>query len=100
MILVRILLLVTLLAAAAVVFYGLVLDRTGQAIAFTVAGLFVLGVTLVVISVGFAIGAVGAGRAGHGFRAIFGGLVGGLFALAAAGSLAGAMIFALLTRTV
>ena len=39
---VRVLLLVALVGSAAVVFYGLFMDRTGQAIALTVAGLIVL----------------------------------------------------------
>ncbi len=93
---VRIILLVALLGSAAVVFYGLVMDRTGQAIALTVAGLVVLGVTAAVISVGLAISAISAGQDGRGIRAFAAALVGGCFALGAAGALAGAVIFALL----
>ena len=94
---VRIILIVALLGSAAVVFYGLVMDRTGQAIALPVAGLFVLGVTCAVISVGLAIGAISAGQDGRGLRAIAGAFVGGLFALAAAGALAAAMVFGYIT---
>jgi hypothetical protein len=92
----RIALLVVLIGSAAVVFYGLVLDRTGQAIAFTVAGLFVLGVTCAVIAIGLAIGAVSAGRDGRGVRAFASAIGGGLFALGASGALAGAVIFGVL----
>lgn len=94
---VRVILVLALLGSAAVVFYGLVMDRTGQAIALTVAGLLVLGVTCAVISVGLAIGAIGAGQDGRGLRAVTGAFVGGLFALAAAGALAAAMVFGYIT---
>ncbi len=94
---VRIILLVALLGSAAVVFYGLVMDRTGQAIALTVAGLVVLGVTAAVISVGLAIGAINAGQDGRGIRAFGAAFLGGLFALGAAGALAGAVIFGYIT---
>ena len=90
---VRVILLVALIGSAAVVFYGLFADRTGQAIALTVAGLIVLGVTAAVISVGLAIGAIGAGQDGRGIRALAGAFVGGLFALGAAASLAGAFVY-------
>lgn len=100
MLAVRLLLLAALIGSAAVVFYGLVMDRTGQTIAFTVAGLFVLGVTSAVVSVGFAMGAITAGRSGSGIRAFLSAIIGGLFALGASGSLAGAVIFGLLARTV
>jgi hypothetical protein len=86
-VIVRIILFVALLASAAVVIYGLVLDRSGQAIALTVAGLLVLGVTSAVISVGLATQAIGAGQEGRGIRAIAGAFVGGLFALGASASL-------------
>jgi hypothetical protein len=86
-VIVRIILFVALLASAAVVIYGLIFDRSGQAIALTVAGLLVLGVTSAVISVGLATQAVGAGQEGRGIRAVAGAFVGGLFALGASASL-------------
>lgn len=89
-----------LVASAAVVFYGLVMDRTGQAIAFTVAGLGVLGITLAIVAIWFASSGIQAGRDGYAIRAILGGLFGGLFALMSAGALAGAVVFGLLTRSV
>ncbi len=97
---VRLILLVALLGSAAVVFYGLVMDRTGQSIAFTVAGLMVLGVTSVVISIGLAIGAIGAGQDGRGIRALVGAFIGGCFALGAAASFAGAVIFGFLANPI
>jgi hypothetical protein len=96
---VRVALLVVWIGSAAVVFYGLVLDRTGQALAFTVAGLFVLGVTSAVLAMGCAVDAVNSGQAGRGLRAFAGGVVGGLFALAAAGALAGAVVFGVIATT-
>ncbi len=84
---VRVILLVALVASAMVVVYGLLFDRSGQAIPFTVAGLLVLGVTAAVISVGFAKGAFSAGNEGRSIRAIGGALLGGLFALGASASL-------------
>ncbi|MBX3031277.1 MAG: hypothetical protein KF809_14110 [Chloroflexi bacterium] len=89
---VRIMLLVALVASAAVVVYGLLFDRTGQAIPFTVAGLLVLGVTSGVVSVGLATMAIGAGQEGRAIRALGGTFIGGLFALGAAASLLGAVI--------
>jgi flagellar biosynthesis component FlhA len=86
-VIIRVILLVALAASAAVVLYGLLLDRTGQAIAFTVAGLLVLGVTTAVISVGLARAGLRAGNEGRAVRAFGGTFVGGLFALAASASL-------------
>ena len=97
---VRLLLVTAIVASAVVVFYGLILDHSPQANAFAVAGLFVLGVTLAVGAVLLAVGAVNAGRAGHAIRALLGAFVGGLFALASAGSLAGAVILGVLARPV
>ncbi len=53
MALVRIAVIVVLVASGLVVLYGLILDRSGQNIAFTVAGLAVLGLTLAFISAWF-----------------------------------------------
>ena len=89
---VRVILLVALVASAAVVIYGLLFDRSGQAIPFTVAGLLVLGVTAAVISVGLAKGAFSAGNDGRAIRAIGGALLGGLFALGASASLLVAVV--------
>ncbi len=89
---IRVILLLALIGSAAVVAYGLLFDRSGQAIAFTVAGLLVLGVTAAVVSVGLARSALGAGNDGRAIRAIGGAFLGGLFALGASASLLLAVI--------
>ena len=91
---VKLMLLLAIIAGAGVAAYGLFVDKSGQAIAFATAGLFVLGVALAVS--GFLLGtsAVSAGRDGRGGRAIVVAFVGGLFMLAAAAALAGAVVFA------
>ena len=95
---VRLAVILVLVVSGAVVFYGMVLDRTGQNIAFTVAGLAVLGGTLAFVAAWFLMRALTAARWGHGGRALAGGLMGGLFAIAASAALAAASVFALLTR--
>lgn len=97
---VRVILLVALVASAAVVVYGLLLDRSGQAIPFTVAGLLVLGVTAAVISVGMARGSLRAGNEGRAIRATVGALVGGMFALGASASLLLAVILGAIRMSV
>jgi hypothetical protein len=97
---VRIILLVALVASAVVVVYGLLLDRSGQSIPFTVAGLLVLGVTAAVISVGLARGALRAGNEGRGIRAIAGAFLGGLFALGASASLLVAVVLGAIRMSV
>lgn len=96
----RAVLALALVGSAAVVVYGLVIDRTGGAIAFTVAGLAVLGVTLVAFAAMLAAAAVRAGRLGRGARAVGAAFLGGLSALAASGSLSAAVILGLLARPV
>jgi hypothetical protein len=95
---VRIAVVVVLIASGLVVFYGLILDRSGQNIAFTVAGLAVFGLTLAFISAWFLSRALTDARWGRTGGAIAGGLAGGLFAIGASMSLAAASIFAVLTR--
>jgi hypothetical protein len=94
----RIALLIALLGSAAVAAYSLLVARGSQSIAITVAALAVLGVAMVLLSVTLAAGAVRAGRAGSGGRAILGGLLGGMFVLGASGALAAAVILALLSQ--
>jgi hypothetical protein len=94
----RLVLLVALACSAAVAAYSLLVARGSQSIAITVAALAVLGVTMVLLSLTLAAGAVRAGRDGSGARAILGGLFGGLFALGASGALAAAVIFAVLSQ--
>jgi hypothetical protein len=94
----RIAVVVVLVMSGLVVFYGLVLDRTGQNIAFTVAGLVVFGLAMAFIAAWFLGRALSDARWGRSGGAILGGLAGGLFAIGSAMSLAAASIFAILTR--
>ncbi|MGD8485252.1 MAG: hypothetical protein PVG27_04775 [Chloroflexota bacterium] len=93
MALVRIAVVVVMVVAALVVLYGLILDRSGQNIAFTVAGLAVLGLTLAFTSAWFLSRALTDARWGRTAGSLLGAAMGGLFALAAAGCLAAASIF-------
>lgn len=94
----RAFLVVALLGSAAVGIYGLFIDRTGRTIAFTVAGLAILGVTLAIVSLQLARASVSAGQRGRGGRAIGAALLGGLCAFAASGSLGTAVVLGLLAR--
>ena len=90
---VRVILLLALLGSAAVVFYGLCWTGPARPSPLTVAGLFVLGVTSAVISVGLAMGAISAGQDGRGLRAMPGRSWAACSLLGAAGALAGAVVF-------
>ena len=94
MALVRIAVVVVLVVSGLVVLYGLILDRSGLNIAFTVAGLAVLGLTLAFISAWFLSRALTDARWGRSGGALLGAVMGGLFAVAAAGCLAAASVFA------
>ena len=96
--LVRLSVVVVLIASGLVVLYGLILDRSGQNIAFTVAGLAVLGVTMAFVAAWFLMRALTDARWGRSGGAVVGGLAGGMFAIGAAMALAAASIFAILTR--
>ncbi len=91
--LVRIAVVVVLVVSGLVVLYGMLLDRSGQNIAFTVAGLAVLGLTLAFISAWFLTRALADARWGRTGGAILGAMMGGMTAIAAAGCLAAASIF-------
>ena len=94
----RIAVVIVLVASGLVVFYGLVLDRTGQNIAFTVAGLVVFGLAMAFVAAWFLGRALTDARWGRSGGALLGGLAGGLFAIGSAMALAAASIFAILTR--
>jgi hypothetical protein len=96
--LVRIAVIVVLVLSGLVVFYGLILDRSGQNIAFTVAGLVVFGITLAFVAAWFLKHALAAARWGRSGGALLGGLAGGILAIGAAMALAAASVFAILTR--
>ena len=89
-----------LVASGVVVLCGLVFDRTGQNIAFTVAGLAVFGVLSAFVAAWFLFASLRAARQGRALRAIVGAFVGGLFCVGSSMALAAAAIFALLTLTV
>jgi hypothetical protein len=93
-VLVRIAVVVVLIASGLVVLYGLILDRSGQNIAFTVAGLAVLGLTLAFVSAWFLSRALTDARWGRTAGSLLGAVMGGLVAIAAAGCLAAASVFA------
>ena len=93
MALVRIAVVVVLVASGLVVLYGMILDRSGQNLAFTVAGLAVLGLTLAFIAAWFLTRALTDARWGRAGGSLLGAAVGGLFAIAAAGCLAAASVF-------
>ena len=93
MALVRIAVVVVMVVSGLVVLYGLILDRTGQNIAFTVAGLAVLGLTFAFTSAWFLSRALKDARWGRTLGSLLGAAAGGLFALGAAGCLAAASIF-------
>jgi hypothetical protein len=95
---VRLAIILVLVASGAVVFYGLLLDRSGQNVAFTVAGLAVMGGTLAFVAAWFLGRALTAARDGRSGPAITGGALGGLRAIGSAGCLAAASVFAILTR--
>ena len=82
-----------MVASGLVVLYGLILDRTGQNIAFTVAGLAVLGLTLAFVSAWFLSRAMTDARWGRTAGSLLGAAMGGLFAIGAAGCLAAASVF-------
>jgi hypothetical protein len=92
--LVRIAVVVVMVVSALVVLYGLILDRSGQNIAFTVAGLAVLGLSLAFTAAWFLGRALTDARWGRTAGSLLGAVMGGLAAMAAAGCLAIASIFA------
>lgn len=91
---VRIMVLLAIIAGAAVAAYGLFIDKSTQQVAFATAGLFVMGIGLLIAGLLLGSSALGAGREGRGGKGLLLAFVGGLFLLAAAGALAGAVVFA------
>jgi hypothetical protein len=93
----RLAVIVLLVLSGVLAFYGLVLDRSGQNITFTVVGLLVFGLCLVFMAawlLGLALTDARRGRTGG---AILGGVAGGLCAVGAAMALAAASVFAIVT---
>lgn len=91
---VRIMLLLAMVAGAAVAAYGLFVDKSQQQVAFAAAGLFLLGAALTISGFLLGMSALSRGREGRGLRGLVLAFLGGLFLLAGAGALAGAVVFA------
>lgn len=83
------------LAGAAVVSYGVLVDRGAAQIPIIVSGLTVSGLSLVVLGFVGAAAALGNGRAGRVGRALVWALFGGVCLVGAAGCLGGAIVLAL-----
>lgn len=93
MTLIRIAVVVVLIASGLLAFYGLILDRSGQNIAFTVAGLSVFGLTMAFVAAWLFARALTDARWGRTGAALVGAFGGGILAVGAAMSLAGASFF-------
>lgn len=89
----RIAVVLILVASGFVAFYGMILDRSGQNIAFTIAGLTVFGLTMAFVSAWFLTRALTDARWGRSGGALIGALAGGICAIGAAVALAGASVF-------
>jgi hypothetical protein len=92
----RFLLVLLLIGSGGVALYGVFFDRTRLQIPLTVSGLAVFGVCLALLALMFARGAASLGRRGSGGKAFLAALLGGVCALGAAGSLAGAVVLGIL----
>jgi hypothetical protein len=93
----RIAVVILLVLSGLVVLYGLILDRSGLNITFTVVGLLVFGICMAFVSAWFLGRALADARRGRTSGTLGGALMGGLCAMAAAGSLAAASVFAIIT---
>jgi hypothetical protein len=89
----RIVVVVVLIVSGLTVLYGMVLDRSGQNLLFTMIGLAVMGLTLVFVSAWFLSRALADARWGRTGGALSGALMGGLLAVCAAGCLGAASVF-------
>jgi len=93
---VRLLLYLLVIGSGATAIYGMFIDRT---LPITVSGLAVLGLSLALLAFSAAHGAASLGRRGYGGRALLAALFGGLCAMGAAGSLAGAFVLGMLAAS-
>ena len=94
----RLVAIVALVVSGVVAAVSLLVLRGDQSIAITVASLAIFGLMATLVGVGLAASGVRAARAGSLGRSVLGGLFGGLFVLVAAGAVASAVIFLLLSR--
>jgi hypothetical protein len=92
----RLLLVLLALLAGGIALFGF-LDRTAMQLTIIIVGLGLLGVALLGLSLSLARASAQLGSQGSGGRALLAAFVGGLCILAAAGSLAGAIVLGLLT---
>ena len=92
----RLLLLIVIVLAGAVSIYGLLFERPPLQLPITVSGLTVLGLALGLLAFSSAGAAAGLGREGRLGRAMVIAVFGGLFAMAAAGALAMAIVLGIL----
>jgi hypothetical protein len=97
--LLRVMLLVLMVGAAAVVLYGLLADTSAAPLRLplVVSGLAVGGIAAGVFGFSLAASAVRLGEQGGTGRATLVAFLGGLFVLGAAGALAGAIVLGILT---
>ena len=95
----RVAIAIALVGSIALMAYGLFVDRSGSQIPILVSGLAVFGLTLLVLAIAGAATSVRAAREGRGGRSFARALLGGFCALGAAGSLAAAVVLALLWRS-
>jgi hypothetical protein len=93
----RLAVIVLLILSGVLAFYGMVLDRSGQNITFTVIGLLVFGLCLVFVAAWLLSRALADARNGRTAGALVGGVAGGLCAIGAAMALAAASVFAIVT---
>lgn len=92
----RLMVLLLVVGASAVLAYGLFVESGALKLPLIVSSLAVLGISLGLLGFSLAGSAVRAGQTGHGVRAIASAFIGGLCVLAASGSLAAAIVLGIL----
>jgi len=92
----RVMLFVLAAGAAGVVLYGLFVETSTLKLPLIVSGLAVTAICLGILGFAMAGSAARMGESGRGGRALLTAFVGGLFVLAAAGSLAAAIVLGIL----
>jgi hypothetical protein len=92
----RLLLMVVVVIAAGVAFYGMFMQQAPTQMPMSITGLGLLAVAAFLLAMSLARAAAQMGRNGQGGKALFAALVGGVFILGAAGAAAGAIVLAML----
>ena len=93
----RVMLVVLMIGAAAIAFYALLVDNSAARLPLLVSALAVGGISAGIFGFSLAGSAVRLGQRGFAGRATLVAFVGGLFVLGAAGALSGAIILGILT---